>query len=166
MESTPTKRRFCLQPRFSLRALFLAFTAFAIGFPIWYRWPYEEAEPVSTPGIWPSHVRITTWQRQWGGGRLKHGPERLVMDNQTYSITTYRDGRKNGPFTGYKLWTRNVGQNRVIVLSSEPELVGQFADDEKEGDWTDTVNGKYGISTWHRGKQTQPMRIIDPPERK
>jgi len=28
----------------SLRLLLLAFTAFAIGFPIWYRWPYEATE--------------------------------------------------------------------------------------------------------------------------
>jgi len=32
---------FSLRLQFSLRLLMLALTAFAIGFPIWYRWPYQ-----------------------------------------------------------------------------------------------------------------------------
>ena len=42
---TPTApRRWPLRPRFSLRLLLLGVTAFAVGFPIWYRWPYVEEE--------------------------------------------------------------------------------------------------------------------------
>ena len=42
--ATPTAapRRSRLQ--FGLRMLLLGLTAFAIGFPIWYRWPFEEVE--------------------------------------------------------------------------------------------------------------------------
>ena len=70
MADSPTAarpRRWRLQ--FSLRVLVLALTAFAIGFPIWYRWPYREAtvHRDSTGAV--AARRITTWQRQWGGGR-------------------------------------------------------------------------------------------------
>jgi hypothetical protein len=34
--------RWLPRPQFSLRLLLLAVTTFAIGFPIWYRWPIEE----------------------------------------------------------------------------------------------------------------------------
>ena len=37
----PAKRRWSPRLQFSLRVLLLAITAFAIGFPIWFRWPYR-----------------------------------------------------------------------------------------------------------------------------
>src|SRR5688572_12726396 len=71
-----TRSRF----QFSLRVLLAAFTLFAIGFPIWYRWPYREVittyvmaggQPDKSK---PTGKYVRTWQRAWGGGRLKHGP--------------------------------------------------------------------------------------------
>jgi hypothetical protein len=97
-----------------LRVLLLLFTALAIGLPICYRWPYEEEladvlprsladpfdrlpsdDPFGPP---PTRVRrITTWQRQWGGDKLKHGVERHVGTGGSRS-TTYRLGKRHGPY--------------------------------------------------------------------
>ena len=79
MPASPTLARRRLPLRFSLRMLLIAVTAFAIGFPVWYRWPYTEVEvhyrerngqPDKSQ---PWGRTVTSWQRQWGGGRLKHG---------------------------------------------------------------------------------------------
>src|SRR5437762_9454169 len=93
-------RRWRLQ--FSLRLLLVAFTAFAIGFPIWYRWPYHETVvnrfptgPVDAPTGMDQSTEVTTWQRQWGGGKLKHGPEKSFFHNCVFT-TPYVNGRRNG----------------------------------------------------------------------
>ena len=134
-------RRSWLQPRFSLRVLLLAFTAFAIGFPIWWRWPYEETEDLSRlvgPNL---GMRTTTWQRQWGGGRLKHGPERMEHPRQLQVLTTYSNGRKNGLY---------LLRGSVV----EPSFIsGQYVDDEKDGVWTTVSYGQKQTTTWHHGKQ-------------
>src|SRR5437868_6478456 len=83
-----------LRLQFSLRVLLLAFTAFAVGFPIWYRWPYREEEILS-PGP-TKERRVTSWQRQWGGGRTKHGPQQLIFGDTIVETTTYLHGRKHG----------------------------------------------------------------------
>jgi hypothetical protein len=49
--SDTSRRRFSL--RYSLRVLLLGLTAFAIGFPVWYRRPYEEQREWLTPNTWP-----------------------------------------------------------------------------------------------------------------
>jgi hypothetical protein len=90
--------------------LLIAFTAFAIGFPVWYRWPYEEsqdetfltpADPFAAPGATlPTAIKrtvVTTWQRQWGGGRLKHGPERWYENGALVSERTFLNGEVHGP---------------------------------------------------------------------
>ena len=118
------RRRFTL--RYSLRVLLLAFTAFAIGFPIWYRWPYQEVElrypesnakpDTSQP---PFGREITTWQRQWGGGRLKHGLSTTVWNANGQRVeATYRLGKRDGPRTCY------TGDGRV-------EWIGHYKDDVK-----------------------------------
>src|SRR5215813_10864191 len=84
--------------QFSLKLLLVAFTAFAIGFPIWYRWPYEEVEDVSPTS---KTKRVITWQRQWGGSRIKHGRERVATNLGTFDAvetTTYRNGQKHGAY--------------------------------------------------------------------
>src|SRR5438874_5953770 len=80
--------------QFSLRLLLLALTAFAIGFPIWYRWPYVESGPSASM----ASERTITWQRQWGGGRLRHGPE-ITKSGGITSTVNYRRGKKHGLYT-------------------------------------------------------------------
>jgi hypothetical protein len=124
--------------QFSLKLLLIAFTAFAIGFPIWYRWPYEETDidPTGT-ARW-----ITTWQRQFGGGRRKQGLERLIANGQTIESTMYRNGVRHGSY-------ENQGTR------------GQYESGLKEGIWTDRTR----TSTWHRGKLDGPMVLALPPLR-
>src|SRR5437867_4093189 len=77
--------------QFSLRLLLFAFTAFAIGFPIWYRWPYRETREQRDPAtgkLWST--RIITWQRQWGGDRLLHGPEQMISGDITTTTNNVR----------------------------------------------------------------------------
>jgi hypothetical protein len=164
MPDTPERRRSWLRPQFSLRLLLLAFTAFAIGFPIWYRWPYEEVaqfpSPISGTAKPIDDKRITTWQRQWGGSRLKHGPERRTIGGQLTSLTTYHNGHKEGPYMDYSINIQFTGHPIVtstflLVRSSEPVTAGQFADDQKDGVWTEVINGQKKTTTWHHGKQVQ-----------
>ena len=124
--------------QFSLRLLLLAFTGFAIGFPTWYRWPYEEVEFNRTA----TASRITTWQRQWGGGRLKHGLQRQVANGETIESLVYRDGLRHGPY-------------------ESKTLRGQFVNDFKEGVWT----GPDRTTTWQRGKLHGLYELRLPPER-
>src|SRR6185295_1137871 len=108
--TAPSARPGWLRLQFSLRLLLLAFTAFAIGFPVWYRWPYEEA--VINPTAIAS--QITTWQRQWGGGRVKHGPQRLIAGGEIVESVMYLNGLRHGPY-------------------QRDEVRGQFVDDLKDG---------------------------------
>ena len=91
-----TNFRSCLRPRFSLRLLLLGVTAFGVGFPVWYRMPYEERTDTSTiPGqptsmIW--ETRITTWRREWGGTRVKHGKERVLWLGRPLKTVIYQNG--------------------------------------------------------------------------
>src|SRR5688500_16961786 len=102
MSDPASTKRNRLPLRYSLRVLLVAFTAFAIGFPIWYRWPYEEEvvrgkskDPLSAV----QETRVyTTWQRRWGGSRVKHGVERVVHDRRTSRIETYYRGEKHGRY--------------------------------------------------------------------
>src|SRR5205809_4736 len=73
MGSTSSVRPRPARLQFSLRLLLIAFTAFAIGFPIWYRWPYQEVREEHIR-VGPSILRsVVHWQRQWGGKILMHG---------------------------------------------------------------------------------------------
>src|SRR4051812_42893204 len=126
--------------QFSLRLLLLALTAFAIGFPIWYRWPYEEStEKRSAAGnvIWQT---TTTWQRQWGGDRLKNGIERttrFVGTDPVNTTTTYVSGKREGAYA----------TSFARIQFSE---TGQYADDEKEGRWVALHGKDRTVTTWHR----------------
>jgi hypothetical protein len=144
--SAPRPRRFRLQ--FSLRLLLIAFTAFAIGFPIWYRWPYqevlEERDPVRGALMLK---RITTWQRQWGGGRLLHGKSEvtqywIIFRSSIGSIVTttnYVAGRRNGPYT--------VRSDGPIPITT-----GQYVDDMREGIWTVESGFEKSTVNYHRDK--------------
>jgi hypothetical protein len=153
MESPPNMRRSWLRPRFSLRVLLLGVTAFAIGFPLWYRWPYEEVEtlPSSFRGN-PSVVekRITTWQRQWGGKTLKHGPERRLLNGKTQTETNYRDGKKHGHYVMYPLEYNRINNVPSVTCGAEPITTGQYVDGMKEGVWTYSTGRNSSTLTWHR----------------
>jgi len=139
--------RFWPRPRFSLRAFLLTFTAFAIGFPMWYRWPYEEVESRGKTNSSLEAV-VTTWQRQWGGMRQKHGEERLTIDGVAYETTTYRNGHKHGPYRRYFLIANTANG---IVYRGELCHVGQFFDDKPDGVWIETINDKKTTNTYRKG---------------
>jgi hypothetical protein len=150
-----------LRPRFSLRVFLAAFTAFAIGFPVWYRWPYQEIEqlPNSYRGR-VSETRSTTWRRQWGGGRLKHGPERHLVTGVVVTETNYRNGVKHGPYTAYNF--EFIGNRMAPTLnrSKRPTTFGHYVEGMKEGVWTyaRSDNGNLATLTWHRDQLDNSRR--------
>ena len=158
----PATRPVWLRPRYSLRVLFVAFTAFAIGFPIWYRWPYEETvvNTAETPTIRQGRV-ITTWQRQWGGGRLKHGPESTFENGKLILRATYRSGILDGPYeTLSQDGSRELGQ---FIAGKKGGLWRSFNKDGdmwRSAEWRDDrLDGLCTI--WSlRGKQ-QRLFVVD-----
>jgi len=128
---------FWLRPRFSLRVLLLALTGFAIGFPVWYRWPYVET--VNEHGT--NCIIICTWQRQWGGGRQKHGIEKRILDGHTISVTTYRNDVRHGPWE-----FDNLAGCRIV---------GNFDCGLKSGIWTEITNGQIQTTIWEQREQEQ-----------
>jgi hypothetical protein len=134
--------------QFSLRLLIVAFTAFAIGFPIWYRWPYRETIEKRDPAtgkLWST--RIITWQRQWGGERLAHGPEQTILDDGNITITMNNvQGNRHGPYT-------------VRDVKGRKRESGQYVDGLKEGRWVaenrwTSRSGevwRVNVTSWHRG---------------
>jgi hypothetical protein len=138
--------------RFSLRVLLVAVTLFAIGFPIWYRRPYEETvvqAPSGDPFAAPGEMRITTtWQRQWGGGRLKHGVERVVRNGKTSWTTAFRDGKQHG-----------LHQSFYVTGPLAEE--GYYAAGKQHGVWKNyredgTVRA---TTTWRRAQREGPASI-------
>src|SRR5438128_977765 len=129
--------------QFSLRLLLLAFTSFAIGFPIWYRWPYQDTIVQRDPAgkIWST--RTITWKRQWGGGRLAHGPESITVGDTTRT-TEFVLGKRHG------VYTLHDAKGRISET-------GQYVDDMKEGRWVaksrwKSRNGevwKFAVTSWH-----------------
>src|SRR5678815_1683618 len=103
----PKPRRSRLQ--FSLRLLLLAFTAFAIGFPIWYRWPYEETEEHDSPDPFSkgttTQTITRTWRRTWGGGKVRSGREIEEVRRGKFhrkTIRHYDDDQLHGKFEVYE----------------------------------------------------------------
>jgi hypothetical protein len=151
-----------LRPRFSLRVLLLAVTAFAVGFPVWYRWPYQEAEQL-TPSFFgrsPKNVeiRITTFQRQWGGQRLKHGPERLLVNGELVRETNYRGGKRHGLFFEHSFQYAPYSPTATpkVTRSAEPTTAGQYVDGMKEGTWAYGRGESAALLVWHHDQLVQP----------
>jgi len=149
----PKPRRWRLQ--FSLRLLLLAFTAFAIGFPIWYRWPYEETEPISfsdDPFAQPVGSVTRTWQRTWGGGRVQAGREASEITqgrSHTKTIRYYMDGKLHGPFASYSQGKLNQ--------------TGQYERGQREGTWVDydEISGKLiCTANWRQDRLDGPYEIV------
>lgn len=116
--------------RFSLRFLLLAVTVFAMGFPICYRWPYAETtwldlnDPFDpTAGVKRERGIVTTWRRQWGGTRVKQGPERTYVTDRLCSEVFYRDGVLEGPA-------------RYFDAAGGLRERGQYHQGKKHGLWT------------------------------
>jgi hypothetical protein len=122
--------------RFSLRFLLLCVTAFAIGFPIWYRWPYEEVELHYPPKAGkpdtsqPPYRRNTkTWQRSWGSlqPRIVKSVSELLGKSQYKEIQYFQDGVWHGPFYRYV---------KGKLLES-----GHFRHGSRDGEWEHYPNG-------------------------
>jgi len=131
MDAFPATRPRVWRLQFSLRVFLLGFTAFAVGFPVWYRWPYEETVvnrfptgPVGAPTGTDQSTRITTWQRQWGGAKMKHGPERQLFHEAVF-VTPYVNDRRHGLYTFHD--------------GSELRETGQYLDNKKEGTWIEML---------------------------
>jgi hypothetical protein len=145
-------------PRFSLRVLLAAFTAVAIGFPVWYRWPYEEEVIALDPFDYdpPNDRAVITWQRQWGGDRLKHGPERTYRaDGSKLHVTHYADGQRHGRFEAWE------PQERL-------ETVGYYDRDAMAGTWTTDTGHSKLVESWQNGQLHGPWEFqweSNPPER-
>src|SRR5882724_2320998 len=122
-------RSSCLRFQFSLRFFLLAFTAFALGFPIWYRWSYQESElrypfkgsvPDKTQPA--THRVVTTWRRTWGGGKEKHGPRtNYNLEVNARRVEHFEHDVLHGPFT--------QSVNDVVYGS------GQYDHGQPDGTW-------------------------------
>jgi len=150
--TSPTQRRRLPLPRFSLRVMLAAFTIVAIGFPIWYRWPYEEEEDFSNTKLLIPRI-VTTWQRQWGGGRLRHGPETTYRaDGSKQHVTNYANGLRHGRFEAWE-------PRRL-------ETVGYYEHDRKSGTWTEDTDALKSVETWKDNQLDGPCEFLWPDGRK
>jgi hypothetical protein len=141
-QARPRRRRL----QFSLRLLLVAMFAFAVGFPIWYRWPYVEEEVQGTPPR--TLTRTTTWQRKWGGGRLKHGTETRVTQRYQW-ITTYSRGIEDGPYKE--------------LLDGEVIVSGQYRDGQRDGLWKHVgPNEPIRTANYRNGRLHGWYEITDP----
>jgi hypothetical protein len=129
--------------QFSLRLALIALTAFAIGFPIWYRWPYEEVHLEKSPAGTVVAKRVSTWQRQWGGGRLQHGYEKSFLGDTVMSAM-YTHGMEHGPYEQ--------------TYKGKTKLKGQYLHGMKDGPWVYYERPKV-TSHWKRGKLDGPYEI-------
>jgi hypothetical protein len=126
--------------------LLLAFTAAAIGFPIWYRWPYTEkyTEYVMVGGqpdkSKPDYTTQMRWRRTWGGGRVLHGQYLFERhDGESRRIDHYENGVRNGPHRYY--------------VNGELTHSGQYAAGLKTGEWVHTSDfGEVRIN-WKDGRR-------------
>jgi hypothetical protein len=146
-----------LPVRFSLRTLLVALTLFAIGFPIWYRWPYREVELIyrnvngQPDKTKPPVMRVvSTWRRNWGGKPYKQG-ESIVYraDGGIIARTEYRRDKRNGPKKSF----RDDGSLQWIE---------QFEDDVRVGMTYYRVNGDIDYRAemdgiWLHGKLEQRL---------
>jgi len=151
----PKPRRWRLQ--FSLRLLLLALTAFAIGFPIWYRWPYEETEyryPNDDKTLPPEGSVVRTWQRTWGGGRVKSGRE---VD----------EFRGVGPRGASIKWIRHYGGGLLhgkfeVYHGDKLTQSGQYERHQREGLWVEyDAKGKpVCTANWHEDRLDGPFEMV------
>jgi hypothetical protein len=133
--------------RFSLRRLLLLATAFAIAFPVWYRWPHEEVE-YGYPTRWispvartpdkskpPTSRTVKTWQRTWGSLRPQH--IRTVLEQYDYGVRderNYKAGKLHG------LYSKTFADRLYCT--------GQYSHDKRDGEWRTYEHGAVYIAQW------------------
>jgi len=125
----------------------MAFTAVAIGFPVWYRWPYEEESQIIETGVGVVERRVTTWQRKWGGGRWKHGEQ-----------TRYRkDGSKQFVFHYF----RDELHDRFEAWEpgGELEVVGYLDHEKRSGTWTINTDTVRTTQNWKEDQLDGPYEL-------
>jgi hypothetical protein len=181
---SPAPRRSFFVFRFSLRLLLLAVTAFAIGFPIWYRWPYAEEEPVypmtnigtrSAVNLvpderhGPSQRIVTTWQRKWGGGRARQGAKTTFDRSGTVlSVEHYVDDVLEGPTSRFSYL--DLADPFALAVTGERHdtetraVHGQHRAGKQSGMWTRSVEvvkyEKTGLTTFAK-RQSTPVLISE-----
>jgi hypothetical protein len=136
--AAPSSRR-PLAVRSSLRMLLLALTAFAIGFPIWYRWPYEERVDEPEYRNLADYWHAATWQRQWGGGRIRHGRQYIRWKGKVMRSEMYQQDLLHGPCEYHE----SIGSKET----------GQYVNGKKSGEWKSfNSQGKLiQAMTWKEG---------------
>jgi hypothetical protein len=106
----------------------------------------------------PIARRVITWQRQWGGGRQKHGEERYYANERCLELQTYRDGRLHGPF------------QQFMTKSGRISTAGQYASGRRAGIWkefdhqgNETAQHEYRGGTLWRATITRTYDVNSPP---
>jgi hypothetical protein len=153
-DASPTRKRRLWRPQFSLRVLLIALSLFAIGFPIWYRWPYQDVLEERDPTTGAVTLRrISDWQRQWGGERLLHGKSEVhhLWGGGEIVITThYVHGNRQGPYTIRDSKGRN-------------STTGQYLDNKREGVWTYNQGDRTAISNYRDDELDGTLHIKPSP---
>jgi len=150
---TSPARRSRLQ--FSLRLLLIGLTAFAIGFPIWYRWPYVETEVVyfgSGKSQRPLRTMSSTWRRTWGGGKAKHGRAIGEYLQWEKTVSHFQDGKLHGPY--------------AVHFQGQLTLKGQYVHGQMEGAWVEFDEGYTYTTHWHNDLRHGPYIVESPDGRK
>jgi hypothetical protein len=169
--STPSTPRRRTRLQFSLRLLLFGLTAFAIGFPIWYRWPYREeelrypAKPDAT-GQWkqdtskpPSRRVVRTFRRTWGGGKVQEGPENdYLPDGTLLSVTHYQEGEKHGNHVAYQRYVDPSAPGGVATVLG---LTGSYDHGKKDGRWEEKHTDREGVG--YRAMRTWRADVLDGP---
>lgn len=152
-EPTSAPRSWRLQ--FSLRLLLLALTAFAIGFPIWYRWPFEITKhhyPGGDKMKPPIATTKSTWQRTWGGGKVRSGRSVLEgSDGRTTrkKIEHYANDKQHGTLEDY--------------LNGKCALAGEYEHGQRTGTWSayDADGSVKYIARWNQDRLDGLYEVYD-----
>jgi len=137
----------------------LAFTATAIGFAVWYRWPYTEVtlqyHMIRMPDgthvadkTRPPWGRVeTTWRRNWGGWRTKYGP-RTDYDHKGSAQEVIEFFEKQ-PIEVHDTVTR-VPPLIPGEIRDSPMVTGRYLNGRREGTWIWENEGKYRVTQTFR----------------
>jgi hypothetical protein len=170
--------------RISLRTFLLAFTAIAVGIPIWYRWPYTE-EVSHYPTIRQpdgTHIPdtsrppwqrvVTTWRRVWGQGRVRWGPEttydstgrvtRVISCFEDHPLSQESSSRRMVPcsFDPVVPAPASFAASSKRASDKQPEIVGQLKNGIAEGIWLyNHPSGCQIASSWHSELLDGPFEV-------